>query len=407
MTGADRRRPPSAEDEDIGAHDALGARGEHATIEACQDCLRRSWLLGVLSTRLAYRACDRTRLLELLALGDIELVQAIGGRRRGELQARYARFTRADINWGVGVQAICRHSAGYPRGLALAGERAPRMLYVADGAQRLVEQAGEPTVAIVGSRRATDYGMEMARGLARGLAASGVTIAGSLADGIAVAAQAGALEANGRTLTVLDGGLDVGCPARRRALRERLRKTGCTVAELPCGCRARQWCEPARERIVAGLAELTIVVEANEGPGDLVGARVAKALGRTVAAVPGRVTSPVSRGTHALLMEGAALVRGPGDALELLYEGNPAREQAGGTRAAEMPKPTELEPRLRETLEQVGAGRDTPGKLTGMSRDGGEVLLALSELELMGLLTRGDGGRYVPRESLAGGWARG
>jgi DNA processing protein len=301
------------------------------------------------------------------------------------------------------VQAICRHSAGYPRGLALAGERAPRMLYVADGAQRLVEQAGEPTVAIMGSRRATDYGMEMARGLARGLAASGVRIAGGLADGVAVAAQAGALEANGRTLTVLDGGLDVGCPARRRALRGRLRKTGCTVAELPCGCRARQWCDPARERIVAGLAELTIVVEADEGPGDLVGARVARALGRTVAAVPGRVTSPVSRGTHALLMEGAKLVRGPADALELLYEGNPPRAHAHLPGTAARPKPTELEPRLRETLEQVGAGRDTPGKLTGASRDGGEVLLALGELELMGLLTRGDGGRYVPRESLAGG----
>jgi DNA processing protein len=402
MTGAARRSRSSAEDEAVGAQDTLGTRDEPATIEACRDCLRRSWLLALLSARLAYRARDRTRLLELLALGDMELVQAIGGRRRGELQARYAGFTRKDINWAVGVRAICRHRPGYPRGLELAGDRAPRMLYVADGAKHLLEWAGEPTVAIVGSRRATDYGMEMARGLARGLAASGVTIAGGLADGIAVSAQAGASEVGGRTLTVMDGGLDMACPARRRALYGRLRKTGCVVAELPCGCDARQWCDPARERIVGGLAELTIVVEADEGPGDLVGARVAKALGRTVAAVPGRVTSPVSRGTHALLMEGAKLVRGPADALELLYQGNPPRAQAHISGTAARPKPTELEPRLRETLEQVGAGRDTPGKLTGASRDGGEVLLALGELELMGLLTRGDGGRYVPRESLAG-----
>lgn len=372
-------------------------------IGACEQCLRRSWLLAVLSTRLAYQARDRGRLLALLALGDEELVQAIGGRRRGELRARYARFTREEINWEVGVETICRHHPGYPRGLRLAGDRAPRMLYVADGAQRLVELGSEPTVAIVGSRQATDYGLEMARSLARGLAASGVTVVGSLSDGIAVAAQTGALEVDGKTLTVIDGGLDVGCPARRRALYGRLRKAGCTVAELPCGCGVRQWCYPARERIVSGLAELTIVVEADENPGELVGARVAKVLGRTVAAVPGRVTSPASRGTHRLLMEGAALVRGPGDALELLYKGNPPRKPAGIPRITTTPQPAELEPRLKETLEQVGAGRDTPAKLTGTSRDSGELLLALSELELMGLLTRGDGGRYVPRESLAGG----
>jgi DNA processing protein len=403
MTGAARSRPPAVEDESLGAQNAPGAQHEPDTIEACRACLRRSWLLAVLSARLAYHARDRARLLALLALGDEELVQAIGGRRRGELRARYARFTREDINWEAGVETICRHHPGYPRGLRLAGDRAPRMLYVADGAQRLVELGSEPTVAIVGSRRATDYGMEMARSLARGLAASGVTVAGGLTDGIAVAAQAGALEVDGRTLTVIDGGLDQACPARRRALYGRLRKAGCAVAELPCGCSARQWCDPARERTVAGLAELTIVVEADEGPGELVGARVARALGRTVAAVPGRVTSPVSRGTHALLMEGAALVRGPGDALELLYKGNPPHRLGARPRTTTTAKLAELEPRLKETLEQVGAGRDTPAKLTAGSRDTGEALLALSELELMGLLTRGDGGRYVPRESLAGG----
>jgi DNA processing protein len=397
MTGAARSRPPAVADEALGAPDA------HDTTEACGDCLRRSWLLAVLSTRLAYHARDRARLLALLALGDEELVQAIGGRRRGELRARYARFTREDLKWEAGVETICRHHPGYPRGLRLAGDRAPRMLHLAGDGRRLVQLGGEPTVAIVGSRRATDYGMEMARGLARGLAASGVTVAGGLSDGIAVAAQAGALEVNGKTLTVLDGGLDLACPARRRALHRRLRKTGCVVAELPCGCGTRRWCAPARERIVAGSAELTIMVEADDDPGDLLAARVAQALGRTVAAVPGRVTSPVSRGTHALLMEGAALVRGPGDALELLYEGNPPRRSAGTPRITTTPRLAELQPRLRKALEQVGAGRDTPAKLTNGSRDTGEVLLALSELESMGLLTRGDGGRYVPRESLAGG----
>jgi DNA processing protein len=277
------------------------------------------------------------------------------------------------------------------------------MLYLAGTAQLLGELNAQPIVAIVGTSRATDYGMEMTRSLARGLTASGLTVAAGLSDGIAVAAQEGALEAKGKTMAVMDGGLEGALPARRRALYGRLRRRGRVVAELPCGRGPRNWCETARERTLAGLAQLTIVVEADVDPDELLSARVAKALGRTVAAVPGRVTSPVSRGTHALLMAGAPLVRGPEDVLDLLYKGNVSRGMTETPRRRSgPPQVTELEPRLRETLEQVGAGRDTPTKLIAGSADTGETLLALSELELMGLLTRGDGGRYVPRESLAG-----
>jgi len=403
--------------------EARGAADERSVMGACEECLRRSWLLAMLSARLTYQARDRGRLLELLALGDEDLVQAIGGRRRRELHERYARFTSQDIRWAPGVDAICRHHRGYPRALAgdwaprsehtPAGDGAPRMLYVAGARQRLQTLRGQPTVAIVGSQRATDYGMEMARSLARGLSASGVTVTAGVSDGIAVAAQEGVLEANGKTLMVMEGGLDVACPARRRALYRRALKRGCAMTELPCGYSSRFWCQTARERIVVGLAQMTIVVEADEHPGELLGARIAQTLGRTVAAVPGRVTSPVSRGTHALLMEGVPLVRGPDDALDLLYgehaaqgiDGSPRRMTGTPTRpiAAGAPWEAQLEPRLRATLEQVGAGRDTPAKLTTEGADAGAVLLALSELELMGLLTRGDGGRYVPRDSLAGG----
>jgi DNA processing protein len=354
---------------------------------ACPVCLRRSWLLAALSHRLEEHAGDRARLLELLALEDRELIEAIAGDRRGQLRARYARFHPSKNPVARGVESICRHDRDYPR--ALADDGAPWMLCVSD-MQRFRALSAAPIVAIVGSRKATDYGIEMARSLARGLAASGVSVASSLADGIAVAAQAGALEVNGKTLVVREGGLDMPCTVRRRELYKRVQKDGCTVAELPCdfGARANSWCHTARDRIVVGMAELTIVVEADGGPIDLLGARIAKALGRGVAAVPGRVTSPVSRGTHALLREGATLIGRPADALELLGSQGP-------------PPAPELEPRLRTTLEQVGAGRDTPAKLTAGCADAGEVLLALSELEVMGLLTRGDGGRYVPRESLA------
>jgi DNA processing protein len=387
------------------------------TVGACEDCLRRSWLLGILSTRLEYRCKDRGRLLDLLALDDEELLGAVGGRRREELKARYAQFDpKEDVHRTEGVEAVCRHHRDYPR--ALRGAGAPHMLHVAGGVETLRELGSAPTVAIVGSRRATDYGMEMAKSLARGLAASGVTVTSGLGDGIAVAAHAGALEVDGKTVAVTDGALDTGCPARRRGLYARVKERGCVVAELPCSCATRRWCHTARDRIIAGLSGLTIVVEADESASELTVARVAQALGRTVAAVPGRVTSPVSRGTHALLLEDAHLVRGPQDALELLYgvvapprtaparRATPVQRETQALRATPARQDTELEPRLKATLEDVGAGRDTQAKLTAGEEDAGAVLTALSELELMGLLARGDGGRYVPRNALPVGPVR-
>jgi DNA processing protein len=106
----------------------------------------------------------------------------------------------------------------------------------------------------------------MAKDLARGLAASGVTVTSGLRDGIAAATHAGALQVDGRTVAVTPGGLDVACPARRRSLYGRVKREGCIVAELPCGCRPRRWGEVAAERIIAGLAGLTIVVEAGSVP---------------------------------------------------------------------------------------------------------------------------------------------
>ncbi|MFI4984792.1 MAG: DNA-processing protein DprA [Solirubrobacterales bacterium] len=367
------------------------SEGNMGPSAACASCLRRSWLLAELSASLDYSAGDRVRLMELLELGDGELMQALGGRRRAELKARHAQLDTAEICPIEGVEAVCRHDRRYPRTLSGAG--APPMLNVAGGLARLREMTAGPVVAIAGSRRASDYGVEMAKSLARGLAASGVTVTSGLADGISAAAQAGALEVPGRSLAVIAGGVDVGCPAKRRSMYARVIRGGCAVAELPCGSPARRWGHPASERIVASLASVTVLVEAEEIAHELLGAQLALARGRTVAAVPGRVTSPLSRGPHALLVGGAHLVRGPADVLELLDDVEaPALEGIGATRP-------ELEPRLRSVLEKVGAGRDTPDKLTASREDATKVLLALTELELMGLLGRGDGGRYVPRDA--------
>jgi DNA processing protein len=387
-------------------------------------------LLNRLSGRLDYRSREEGPLLALLELEDEVLIKTTARRSRWELRKDWERFELGKTNARVceaaaGVETMCRHNGGYPPGLR-DRRVAPRMLYVVGGAERLAKVAAKPAVAIVGSSRPTDYGMEMARSLARGLAASGVTIVGAMANGIFAAAHAGALEVGEPTVTVMAGGVDVIRPANRRSCYERVIASGCAVAEPPCGFPPRRWHEPARARTVAGLAQLTVVVEADETPLDLRAARIARMMGQTVAAVPGRVTSPVSRGTNALLMSGAPLVRGPADVLDLLYgvvdsrrvlaaEALSARQNtprpgtarrpgvsaastlpAGGSTAAQ------LEPRLQALLEQVGAGRDTPGKLTSTRENPGDTLLALTELELMGWLSRGDGGRYVPRKSLAG-----
>jgi DNA processing protein len=296
----------------------------------------------------------------------------------------------------VGVETVERGGDGYPPALA-HGPGAPKRLYVIGGVKRLARLVEQPVVAIVGSRRATDYGMEMARSLGRGLAAAEVTVLSAFANGIAAAAQAGALEIDASTLTVMAGGVDVVEPAGRRGLYERVIAHGCALAEQSCGTPSRVWGLASRDRTVAALAAVTIVVEAESSPRDLRIAHLAQALGRTVAAIPGRVTSPASRGTNALIAQGAPLVRGPVDVLDLLY-GLDAR-----ARAAPSPSPSRLGPRLRATLERVGDGEDTPGKLARPGENPGETLLALAELELMGLLGRGDGGRYVPRESLADG----
>jgi DNA processing protein len=295
----------------------------------------------------------------------------------------------------AGVETVCRSSPGYPPAL-LGSPGAPRMLYVAGGRERLAGLTAGPVVAIVGSERPTDYGMEMARSLARGLAVSGVTVLGAFANGIAAAAHAGALETDGPTVTVMAGGVDVVAPVGRRELYERVIASGCAVAQAPCGMRPRRWSAITRARTVAALAAVMIVVEAEDNPSDLRSAHIARGLGRTVAAIPGRITSPASRGTNALLAQGAPLVRGAPDALDLLYGVSPGQLDS-------LSLPSSLRPDLRATLERVGAGEDTPGKLTGVGDDPGETLLALAELELMGLLGRGDGGRYVPRQSLAGG----
>jgi DNA processing protein len=390
------KRTTGADSEGGGGKDGAGVDAGGA----CPTCMRRSWLLAELSAPLDYCARDRDRLLALLGLADEQLIEAVGGRRKQQLAARYQAFSPGGYRVGRHVQTICRHRSGYPRLLGAAS--ASHMLNVVGRADRLRALTGGDVVALVGSRRASDYGVEMARSLARGLGASGVTVTGGLVGEIALAVHEGAIEGRGATVAVSSDGLG-SCPARRRSLLQRVTRDGCAVSELACECRGRRWGQLASERTVVGMAALTVVVEARETAEDLVPARIARALGRQVAAIPGRVTSPLSCGTNVLLMEGANLVRDTADVLELLCldAQQPQAQVQAPPRVRKQSRSEQdhtPEPRLQRILERVGMGADTPQKLAKAGVDTAEAMLALSELELMGLLGRGHGGRYVPRQ---------
>ncbi len=370
---------------------------------ACAHCERRRRLLASLSARLDYRARDPERFWRVLELEDRELIDAVAGRRREELHRTYEAASTArdaDANdAGEGADSVCRHGRGYPPSLA-SSALAPRALAIGGGSGRLAAMLREKVVAIVGTRRATDYGMETARALARDLAAAGATVASGLSEGIATAAHAGALEAGGATLTVLAGGLDRSVPASCSALHRRILEHGCAISETPASLPSHYWCMLARARTLALLARLTIVVEAEERPWELACAHVARTLGKPVAAVPGRLTSPASQGTHALLIGGAHLIRDATDALDLLHGVGAHEPREASLRHSSNPE-TELEPRLRCVLDRVRAGEDTLPTLASSENGRGELMLALIELELRGLLLRGDGGRYVVATAMA------
>jgi DNA processing protein len=192
---------------------------------------------------------------------------------------------------------------------------APKALVGRGELSVLEEHPADRTVAIVGSRRATSYGREVARSLARDLAEAGVLVLSGLAFGIDACAHRGALDGDGPTVAVLGCGPDTAYPAAHRALWRQVTEQGAVVSELTPGATPWRWTFPARNRIIAGLAGMTVVVEGAARSGSLVTARLAREAGRELGAVPGPVTARLSTGPNQLLFDGAHLVRGAEDVL--------------------------------------------------------------------------------------------
>ncbi|HEY5285925.1 MAG TPA: DNA-processing protein DprA [Solirubrobacteraceae bacterium] len=325
----------------------------------------------------------------MLELPDVELIDALGRHPRRDLHAAYEGWQPEPKRRDVQPQAFCRHHAAYPR-ILYEDALSPHSFELRGGVERLRGLLEEKVVAIVGTRTASDYGMGVAHDLARGLAACGITIVCSFAEGIASAALAGALETECAPLAVMSANVERCTPALHAMLYRRILEHGCSIAESHASSRTRRWWSLAGARTTALLAQLVIVVEATDQPEDLACANVASSRARHVAAVPGRVSSPGSRGTNELLMRGAHLVRGPQDALDVLY-GFGVHQATSSPLVA-----PDLQPQLANVLGLVGGGADTLAKLTRDGTRSEELAVALAELELRGLLRRGDGGRYVP-----------
>lgn len=360
---------------------------------ACDRCLRRTWLLARLAGRLEYARREHASLPEVLALPDRRLVAALASREAGavgaELEAFDAHAAREEAA-RARLHMICRHDERYPPRLLQARD-APAVLHVAGEPDRLARLTApdDPVVAIVGTRRASPDGLEVARALGRDLAAAGVPVVSGMALGIDAAAQAGALDGGGLSAAVLATGAERAYPHSKQALHRRLVDRGLVLSELPPGTRPWRWAFPARNRTIAGLADLTVVVEAAERSGSLITAELAMKLGREVAAVPGPVTSSITAGSNALLRDGALLVRGAQDVLDALYGVGVAPPVAPA-------RARDLEPHLAELLAAVAEGRDTVAALAGASADdAARALVGLSELELRGLLHKRAGGRYA------------
>jgi DNA processing protein len=271
------------------------------------------------------------------------------------------------------IQCWARGSAAYPREL-LDLQIPPSELYAIGDASVLTG----PRVSIVGTRDSTAYGERITRTLTRTLVRSGVTVISGMARGIDGAAHRTALEEGGKTVAVLGTGIDVPYPVGHRQLHRAIAERGLVVSENPPGKTAHQGAFPKRNRIIAALAPVTIVVEAGFRSGALNTASQALELGRIVAAVPGPIDSDQSRGSNQLLRDGAVLIAAADDALALLGISPPKEADYAP------PVLPESEQKVWDVLAGGLTEMDSLPACTTLSM--AECLAAVTSLEILGLV---------------------
>jgi len=351
---------------------------------------------AALAIALAERPPPRER-ARCFESGDLEAAVSTFRRKFGDLPAGRLEAARRWRNaaTAAGRRLLILRQPGFP----------PRLAEIAVPPIAL-EVAGDtnlaaPAVAVVGSRRATPYGIAVAEQLAAGLAEAGLVVVSGLARGVDAAAHRAALEAGGRTVAVLGSAHDSLYPPEHRELARACGASGAVLTEFPPGTRPLPHHFPRRNRIIAGLTLGTLVVEAAERSGSLATARHAVDSGREVFAVPGPIGSATSAGCHALIRLGATLVTGVADILEEL--GLPSGFVSGSTesgdarsrkpeRGSAKPGPGNEAARLLDALRKRPSGVDLDTLLCGIDLPVPVALAAISELERRRLVRRFPGG---------------
>jgi DNA processing protein len=308
-------------------------------------------------------------------LGDGRRVAAARRRARDEL----GRLDR------LNVTLLTLDSSAFPSALRDIPD-CPVLLFCRGGLDWLTR----PAVAVIGSRAATDYGRRVATSLAADLTAAGLVVVSGAAYGIDAAAHRGALAGGGGTVAVLGCGVDVVYPRTHADLFAAIAAKGLVLSEYPLETRPEAFRFPARNRIISGLAQAVVVVEATEKSGSLITARLALDQGREVFAVPGRVDSPKSAGAHRLIQQGAHLVANAADVLEALAWGG---ERAfSGSAVRSMPALTEPEQKLLAIMEAY------PLDIDGLAQASGQPVSELHglllQLELKGMIRQVPGQQY-------------
>ncbi|NLY50273.1 MAG: DNA-protecting protein DprA [Firmicutes bacterium] len=309
-----------------------------------------------------------TEVLErLAALGQKRLQALLEGRRSFSLEQTLERLAAAK------VQYVTLLDADYPERLKTIFDPPPVLYY-----RGTLSSEDTLAVAVVGSRRATAYGREVATKIAQELAEAGVTVVSGLARGIDSAAHRGALAGHGRTLAVLGCGLDVTYPPENGRLYAQIAEQGAVLSEFPLGTPPEARNFPLRNRVISGLSRGVLVVEAARTSGSLITADCALEQGRDVYAVPGPITSPYSWGTNNLIKQGARVVQGVQDVLVEL--GLEYRED----QTRRLPDLTDQEEKVYSFFSERSIHIDELVRLSGLTTQ--EVTTVLMMLELKGLV---------------------
>lgn len=350
------------------------------------------------------------------AVGDVSVLAEPGGRRAlpADVDRRLtAKLWRRGLDRQIrdelarlaalGWVPIHREHPAYPPLLCEMGSPPPILAVRGE-----LEVLREPCVAVVGTRRPSRYGRNMAGRIAGDLARRGVAVVSGLARGIDAEAHRTALEVGARTIAVMGTGPDVVYPEKHRDLAERIASSGgALITELPVGTPPRRQNFPMRNRIIAGLAAAVVVVEGAHKSGSLLTAGWALDEGREVLAVPGRAHEPAAEGTLQLIREGAAMACTGEDVLAELPEplrghllgGWATDSEAVAAAPADPPLPPGIDDRCRALLRALSVDEETPLEelLETVEMPPDQVLTGLFALELAGLVESRPGQRYTLR----------